>query len=107
MLWIHIRSPIFSMYSWCSKNQSLILICSSYTSVRFNSVSISDIEYFERSMNHTAFILFIHIIYYYLQFFSGHLNGHNHDFLFVCDAYVYAVELLVSTINLLKIIVRF
>ena len=32
-----------------------LLTGSSYTSVRFNSVSLSDIEYFERSMNHNTF----------------------------------------------------
>ena len=37
------------------ENQCLILIRSSYTSVRFNSVSISHIEDFERFMNHNAF----------------------------------------------------
>ena len=39
--------------------------------------------------------------------FSGHLNGHNNDFLVLCDAYVYAVPLLVRTINFMNIIVRF
>ena len=55
MLCIHIHSPIFSMYSLFPENQYLNLIPGSYTSVRFNSVSISHIENFERSINHNAF----------------------------------------------------
>ena len=79
------------------------------TSVRFNYVSISHIENFERFMNHnaffsfeniseqfndvcsinsTAFNLFIDRIYYVLQLFSGHLNGHNSFFLVLSEAYV-------------------
>ena len=59
------------------------------------------------SINNMTFNLFIHRIYFLLQYFSGHLNGNNNDFLVLCDAYVYAVSLLVRTINLLKSIVRF
>ena len=67
-------------------------------SEQFNDVS---------SLNNMAFNLFMDSIYYSLQCLSGDLNGHNNDFLDLCDAYVYAVPLLVRTINLLKIIVRF
>ena len=67
-------------------------------SEQFNEVS---------SLNNMAFNLFIHQNYYWFRHFSGHLNGHNHDFLVLCDAYVYAVPLLVCTINVLKISVRF
>ena len=75
-----------------------------YTSVRFNYVSISNIENFERfmifnaifsyemisehfndvsSINTMAFNLFIDRIYYLLQLFNGHLNGHNSFFKFL------------------------
>ena len=57
---------------------------------QFNDVS---------SINNMAFNLFIHRIYYLLQYFSVHLNGHNNLYLVICDAYVYAVPLLVRTIN--------
>ena len=67
-------------------------------SEKFNDVS---------SLNNMAFNLFIHRIYYCFQCFSVNLNGHNNDFLVLCDPYVYAVSLLVRTIHLLKIIVRF
>ena len=45
------------------------------------------------------FNLFIDRIYYLLQLFSGHLNGHNSFFLVLSDAYVHAVPLVVRTIN--------
>ena len=72
-----------------------------YTSVRLNSLSISNIETFERfmnlnsifsykmiseqfndvsSINNKEFNLFIDRIYYLLQLFNGHLNGHNSFF---------------------------
>ena len=72
-----------------------------YTSVRLNSLSISNIENFERfmdvngifsykmiseqfnevsSINNKAFNLFIDRIYYLLQLFNGHLNRHNSFF---------------------------
>ena len=128
MLWIRLRSPIFSINSFCSVNESLIWIRCSYTSVRFNFVLISHIEYFERSLNDNAFsyticfqnslmtlshlknmalYLFIHHMYFWFPRFSGYLNWHNNDFLVLCDAYVYAVPLLVRTINVLKMDVRF
>ena len=53
-----------------------------------------------------AFNLFIDRIYYLLQLFSGHLNGHNSLFLVLSDAYVHAFPLVVRTINTSKIIVR-
>ena len=91
-------------------------------------MSIRHIEYFKRSINHNAFShkkiiseqfndvssfnnmefnLFINHIYYWFQRFSGHLNVHNDEFLVLCDTYVYAVLLLVRTINSFKSIVRF
>ena len=60
-----------------------------------------------RSLNNMAFNLFIHNIYHWFQRFSGNLNGHNNEFLVLCNAYVYAVPLLVCTINVLKMNVRF
>ena len=66
-------------------------------SEQFNDVS---------SINTKAFNLFIDRIYYLLQLFSGHLNGHNIYFLVLSDAYVHAVPLVVRTINSSKIIVR-
>ena len=39
--------------------------------------------------------------------FSGHLNRRNNDFLILCEAYVYAVPLLLRTINVLKMNVGF
>ena len=72
-----------------------------YTLVRLNSLSISNIEKFERfmnlnwifsygmiseqfndvsSINNKAFNLFIDRIYYLLQLFNGHLNRHNSFF---------------------------
>ena len=59
------------------------------------------------SPNNMAFNLFMHNIYYCFKRFSGHLNGHNNNFLVLCDKYVYAVPLLVRTINVLKMNVRF
>ena len=67
-------------------------------SEQFNDVS---------SINNMAFNLFIHRIYFMLQYFSGHLNGQNNLFLDLCDAYVYTVPILVRTINSSKIIVQF
>ena len=66
-------------------------------------------EHFDEvsSLNNMAFNLFIHHIYYWFRHFSGHLNGNNHDFLVLCDAYAYAVPLLVRKINVLKMYVRF
>ena len=60
-----------------------------------------------RSINNMVFNLFIHRMYYLLQYFSGHLNGYNNFFLVLCDTYVHAVPLLVRTINSSKIIERF
>ena len=51
------------------------------------------------SINNMAFNLFIHRIYFILQYFSGHLNGQNNFFLVLCDAYVSTVSLLVRTIQ--------
>ena len=45
-------------------------------SEQFNDVS---------SLNNMEFNLFIHHIYHWFQRFSGHLNGHNNEFLVVCD----------------------
>ena len=67
-------------------------------SEQFNDVS---------SLNNMAFNLFINHIYYWFRHFSGNLNGHNHDFLVLCGAYVYAFPLLVCTINVLKMNVIF
>ena len=67
-------------------------------SEQFNDVS---------SLNNTAFNLFIHHIYYWFCRLSGNLNRHNNDFLVLRDAYVYAVPLLVRTINILKMNIRF
>ena len=67
-------------------------------SEQFNDVS---------SLNNMAFNLFTPHMYLWFQCFSGHLNGHNNDFLVLCDVHVYAVLLLVRTINFLTIIVRF
>ena len=68
-------------------------------SEQFNDVS---------SLNNMAFNFFIHHAHYCFRRFSGHdLNGHNNDFLVLCDAYVYAVRLFVLTINVLKMNVRF
>ena len=53
-----------------------------------------------------AFNLFIDRIYYLLQLFIGHLNGHNSFFLVFSDAYVNAVILVVRTINSSKIILQ-
>ena len=58
------------------------------------------------SINTMAFNLFKDRIYYLLQLFSGHLNGHNSFFLVLSGAYVHAVPLVVRTINSSKIIVR-
>ena len=98
-----------------------------YTSVRFNYVSISHIENFERfmnlnsifsnemiseqfndvsSINTMAFNLFIDHIYHLLQLFCGHLNGRNSFSLVLSDAYVHAVPLVVRTINTSKSIVQ-
>ena len=67
-------------------------------SEQFNDVS---------SINTMAFNLFQDRIYYLLQLFSGHLNGHNSFFLVLSDAYVHAVPLvIVRTINSSKIVVR-
>ena len=66
-------------------------------SEQFNDVS---------SINTMAFNLFQDRIYYLLQLFSGHLNGHNSFFLVLIDAYIHAVPLVVPTINSSKIIVR-
>ena len=64
---------------------------------QFNEVS---------SLNNTEFNLFIHHNYYWFCHFSGHLNRHNHDFLVLCDAYVYTVPFLLRTINVLIMNVR-
>ena len=98
-----------------------------YTSVRFNSLSISNIENFERFLNlnsvfsyemiseqfndvssidNMAFNLFKDPIYYLSQLFNGHLNRHNRFLLVLSDAYVHAVPLVVRTIYSSKIIVR-
>ena len=53
-------------------------------SEQFNDVS---------SFINTAFDLFIYHIYYWFRHFSGHLKGHNHDYLVLCDTYDYAVPL--------------
>ena len=66
-------------------------------SEQFNDVS---------SINNMELNLFIHRIYDLLQYFSGHLNGHNNFLLVKSDAYVQTVRLLVCTINSSKIIVR-
>ena len=66
-------------------------------SEQFNDVS---------SINTMAFNLFIDRIYFLLQLFSGHLNGHNSFFLVLSDAYVHAVPLVVRTIYSSIIIVR-
>ena len=59
------------------------------------------------SLNNMAFNLFIHHIYYWFRHFSGHFNVHIHEFLVLCDAYVYAVPLLVRKINVLRMNVIF
>ena len=58
------------------------------------------------SINNMAFNLFIDRIYYPLQLFNGHLNGHNSFFLVLSDAYVHAVPLVVRAIYSSIIIVR-
>ena len=58
------------------------------------------------SINTKVYNLYIDRIYYLLQLFSGHLNGHNSFFLILSDAYIHAVRLVVRTINSSKIIVR-
>ena len=63
-------------------------------SEQFNAVS---------SLNNMAFNLFVHHFYYLFRHFSGHLNGHNNDFLVLCDAYVYTVPFLLRTVDILKI----
>ena len=59
------------------------------------------------SINNMFFNLLIHRIDFFLQYFNWHLSGHNNLFLVHCDAYVYAVTLLVRTIKQSKIIGRF
>ena len=59
------------------------------------------------SINNMAFNLFMHRIYFMLQYFSGHLDGQNNFILVLFDAYVYTFPLLVRTINTSKIIVGF
>ena len=66
-------------------------------SEQFNDVSSTDTK---------AFNFFIDRIYFLLQLFSGHLNGHNSFFLVLSDAYVLAAPLVVRIINQPKIIVR-
>ena len=58
------------------------------------------------SINNMAFNLFIHRIYFLLQYFSAQLKGHNIFFLVLSDAYAHAIPLLVRSINSSKIIVR-
>ena len=58
-------------------------------SEQFNDVS---------SINTMASNLLIDRMYYLIQLFSGHLNGHNSFILVLSDAYLHAVPLVVRTI---------